>query len=275
MRQAKAAITEPAPPSLHYLIESLTGAAYFDTGRRMAGLRLMQQARHDFGDADLPVEVLVGGALIEHRSALELGQSTLAQQVVSWTCVGAGQVAEVSLMHALTSFARGDICSAEADIRAALDHSRPALLVLTRLEARLLETAIELRRGRRTKARGALNTALSLAEPGSLMRPFQRADPSVRQLLREQIGSFGHSDGFAATVSRSVSTVDCRLYGVLTIREQAVLIRLSTPQSLDDLASDLTVSVNTVKTHIRAIYAKLGVNNRRAAVVAGRQLGLT
>jgi LuxR family maltose regulon positive regulatory protein len=37
----------------------------------------------------------------------------------------------------------------------------------------------------------------------------------------------------------------------------------------------MSVSVNTVKTHVRAIYAKLGVNNRRAAVVAGRQLGLS
>jgi LuxR family maltose regulon positive regulatory protein len=36
----------------------------------------------------------------------------------------------------------------------------------------------------------------------------------------------------------------------------------------------MSVSVNTVKTHVRAIYAKLGVNNRREAVVAGRRYGL-
>jgi LuxR family maltose regulon positive regulatory protein len=62
---------------------------------------------------------------------------------------------------------------------------------------------------------------------------------------------------------------------VLTEREHAVLARLTSPQPLDEVASDLLVSVNTVKTHVRAIYAKLGVNNRRAAVVAARELGLT
>jgi LuxR family maltose regulon positive regulatory protein len=34
------------------------------------------------------------------------------------------------------------------------------------------------------------------------------------------------------------------------------------------------LSVNTVKTHVRAIYTKLGVSNRRAAVVTARELGL-
>jgi hypothetical protein len=40
------------------------------------------------------------------------------------------------------------------------------------------------------------------------------------------------------------------------------------------MATDLSVLVNTVKTHVRAIYAKLGINTRRAAVVAARQLGI-
>ncbi|WIX92029.1 LuxR C-terminal-related transcriptional regulator [Amycolatopsis sp. DG1A-15b] len=45
--------------------------------------------------------------------------------------------------------------------------------------------------------------------------------------------------------------------------------------SLDGIASDLAVSVDMVKTHVRAIYGKLGVNNRRSAVVVARQHGLT
>jgi LuxR family maltose regulon positive regulatory protein len=54
-----------------------------------------------------------------------------------------------------------------------------------------------------------------------------------------------------------------------------VLQRLPWQRSLDEIASDLTVSVNTVKTHVRAIPGKLGVNNRRSAVVVARQHGLT
>jgi LuxR family maltose regulon positive regulatory protein len=61
---------------------------------------------------------------------------------------------------------------------------------------------------------------------------------------------------------------------LLTGREHAVLLRLASAQSLDEVASEMSVSVNTVKTHVRAIYAKLGVNSRREAVVAGRRYGL-
>ena len=43
---------------------------------------------------------------------------------------------------------------------------------------------------------------------------------------------------------------------------------------LVDIAADLTVSVNTVKSHVRAIYAKLGVSSRRAAVLAAHENGL-
>jgi LuxR family maltose regulon positive regulatory protein len=41
-----------------------------------------------------------------------------------------------------------------------------------------------------------------------------------------------------------------------------------------DIARTLVVSVNTVRTHTKNIYAKLGVTNRRAAVRRARELGL-
>ena len=44
--------------------------------------------------------------------------------------------------------------------------------------------------------------------------------------------------------------------------------------SLDEIATDLTVSVNTVKSHVRSIYAKLSVSSRRMAVLAAREHGL-
>ena len=44
--------------------------------------------------------------------------------------------------------------------------------------------------------------------------------------------------------------------------------------SLDEIAADLTVSVNTVKSHVRSIYTKLGVSSRRLAVLAAHEHGL-
>ncbi len=60
----------------------------------------------------------------------------------------------------------------------------------------------------------------------------------------------------------------------LTERETAVLRYLPTKMSQRDIASELYVSLNTVKTHCAAIYRKLGVGGRNAAVQAARDLQL-
>jgi LuxR family maltose regulon positive regulatory protein len=60
----------------------------------------------------------------------------------------------------------------------------------------------------------------------------------------------------------------------LSERELAVLRLLGTDLDGPEIARELTVSLNTVRTHTSHIYAKLGVNNRRAAVRTAEQLGL-
>jgi len=59
----------------------------------------------------------------------------------------------------------------------------------------------------------------------------------------------------------------------LSPREREVLRLLSSEASIADIAAQLYLSVNTVKTHVRGIYRKLGVTNREDAVVAGRAAG--
>ena len=61
---------------------------------------------------------------------------------------------------------------------------------------------------------------------------------------------------------------------ILSERELTVLGLLPSMLSLDEIATDLTVSVNTVKSHVRSIYAKLGVSSRRLAVLAAHEHGL-
>jgi ATP/maltotriose-dependent transcriptional regulator MalT len=60
----------------------------------------------------------------------------------------------------------------------------------------------------------------------------------------------------------------------LSEREIRVLGLLPSLLSLDEIALDLTVSVNTVKSHVRSIYSKLGVSSRRLAVLAAHEHGL-
>lgn len=274
-RNAVAALTvETDSPVLRYVTGVLTGAAYLDTGRRQEGLALVREARREHGTAHVPAPLLTAGVLIEHRGALALGHDTLAQQLIAWTRDQVGDVAEVGLMQASTSLHHGAWYAAAQAVRQVLDGVRPALRPTTRLEATLLDTALAMRLGRRTRARGALNAALVMAEPASVIEPFYQAGNPVRQLLLEQVGGFGPTNAFAARVSHALSTMDIKRRDPLTGREHAVLARLSSTQSLDEVASAMSVSVNTVKTHVRAIYAKLGVNNRREAVVAGRRYGL-
>jgi LuxR family transcriptional regulator, maltose regulon positive regulatory protein len=65
-----------------------------------------------------------------------------------------------------------------------------------------------------------------------------------------------------------------RLAGALSARELEVLRLLSGPQSLRDIGQALYVSHETVKSHAKAIYHKLGVSSRTEAVALGRRLGL-
>jgi LuxR family maltose regulon positive regulatory protein len=60
----------------------------------------------------------------------------------------------------------------------------------------------------------------------------------------------------------------------LTEREQALLAELPSMRTADEIAHTMFVSVNTVKTHLRGIYRKLGVSHRRDAITVARQRGL-
>ena len=61
---------------------------------------------------------------------------------------------------------------------------------------------------------------------------------------------------------------------VLTSREHDVLVRLPSLLNLDEIADDLSVSINTVKSHVRSIYDKLGAGTRRTAVLAAHEQGV-
>ena len=89
-----------------------------------------------------------------------------------------------------------------------------------------------------------------------------------------QRGSFGASDAFAerAVVAGAGGRGNCE--PMLSERELTVLGLLPSLLSLDEIATDLAVSVNTVKSHVRSIYTQLGVSGRRLAVLAAHEHGL-
>jgi LuxR family maltose regulon positive regulatory protein len=60
----------------------------------------------------------------------------------------------------------------------------------------------------------------------------------------------------------------------LTDSERAVLCFLPSHMTNEEISEALFLSVNTVKTHLRSAYRKLGVNSRRQAIAQGRRLGV-
>nr|WP_243869415.1 LuxR C-terminal-related transcriptional regulator [Amycolatopsis granulosa] len=269
-----AALAGVEPRALRFAGAVLEGVARFDSGDRVIGLRLLQDSRAALSGAPLPPPLAASVMMLEHQCALDLAQTAHARDVAEWGTRRLGRAAEAHVIVARTQLARGDLQGADRAVRAAREPGGPALAAGTDVELDLLDAATALRLGCRTRARDRLEEALARAVPVGLIRPFTHADPEVKKLLLDQMGGFGDSEALATRIRAAVAGPGTATAVTLTGRERAVLTHLTSPQRLDEVASQLRVSVNTVKTHVRAIYAKLGVNNRRAAVVAARELGL-
>ena len=124
-----------------------------------------------------------------------------------------------------------------------------------------------------------LERALALAEPEGYVRIFVDEGAPIAVLL-EAAAERGISprhvrrllSAFGNTEDRTPAKQD--LIERLSERELDVLRLLATDLDGPDIARELVVSLNTVRTHTKNIYAKLGVNNRRAAVRRAEELEL-
>jgi LuxR family maltose regulon positive regulatory protein len=212
-------------------------------------------------------------AMLEFRAALTLGHVTAARTVLGWLAERTGDTSELRVMRAWAEASAGRYDHARALVRPVLQQPTAALLPKSLVHAWLLEASMAVAAGERPTARRALQTALALAEPLDAIRPFVHAGAGIRELLVHQHGSFGASEAFAER-ALAAGAGGGILHAPLSDRELTVLRLLPSMLSLSEIAADLTVSVNTVKSHVRSIYAKLGVSSRRLAVLAGHEHGL-
>ncbi|HEU4322716.1 MAG TPA: LuxR C-terminal-related transcriptional regulator [Roseiflexaceae bacterium] len=129
----------------------------------------------------------------------------------------------------------------------------------------------------------SLSRALALAEPASYVRMFVDGGPAMRALLQEALarGTTGYVEtllaafpaGGAAGSMYPTATAH-HLVEPLSDREREVLGLLRTDLDGPEIAGALTISLNTLRTHTKNIYSKLGVSNRRAAVRRAEELDL-
>jgi len=126
-------------------------------------------------------------------------------------------------------------------------------------------------------AAASLTEAVARAELEGYVRSFLDADPTVTDLLRALGGT---SDGYAARILGSGRSPQLRHRSrtadldELSDRELDVLRLLRTDLSGPDVARELHVSLNTLRTHTKHIYRKLRATNRREAVTRAAELGL-
>ena len=128
-------------------------------------------------------------------------------------------------------------------------------------------------------ALACLERALTLAEPEGYVRVFIDEGPPMASLLRtaaKQGTTRNYVRRLLAAVSGTGqdSPVRQALIDPLSERELDVLRLLGTELDGPAIARELMVSLNTVRTHTKNIYAKLAVTNRRAAVRRAAELGL-
>jgi len=132
-----------------------------------------------------------------------------------------------------------------------------------------------------TKALGALERALQLAEPEGYARVFIDEGEPMAHLLRQAANRtiapsyVGQLLAVLGTIAKDQPAIDMSsLVEPLSDREIQVLELLADRLSNAEIAQRLFISLPTVKSHTRNIYGKLGVHNRKEAVVRARALGI-
>jgi LuxR family maltose regulon positive regulatory protein len=187
---------------------------------------------------------------------------------------------EIRNARAVICLADGEPARALDALRGVLDGTAPVIGYVTVVEAQLLAGLAYRTLGDRCAANQAAERALALAEADRLVLPF--AMTGSRELLealpRHETVHASLLTGILDLLSGSSAPAGSRRSSPpaeqLSPAELRVLWYLPTNMSRPEIATELSVSVNTVSTHIRSIYAKLGAEDRSTAVHLARELRL-
>jgi LuxR family maltose regulon positive regulatory protein len=219
------------------------------------------------------------------QTLVRLGETPRAEQALAKMGGPERDCGEMRNAAAALRLAQADPKAATAALAPVLDGSVSLMNAhLWEVQAFLLEAIARDALGEAGAARRALERALNLAQPESLLFPFL-FDPAPGLLERHR----RHGTAHAVLISEILNALAGRkpaappghepslergLREPLSHSEIRVLRYLPTKLSAPEIADQLYLSVNTVKTHMRHVYDKLGVHRRHEAVEQARALGL-
>jgi LuxR family maltose regulon positive regulatory protein len=265
----------PADPASQLFAHTLRALVAFDHAEDPLSVATTLQGQWQRRDDRNLSPVLLASVLPAClRMVLRIGDQAWATRVAERAETLLYPCGERALLHAMLHAHTGRTNAARRRLVPVLNGQDPTIVTPTLIDAWLLEAHLAHRTADLQRAHEALVQALAAAAPHHALRPFHEAGHAIRTLLANGVGRFGQLEPFAGKVLAGLPTSAPGLTDELTKREQDLLAELPSMRTAEEIAGSLFVSVNTVKTHLRGIYRKLGVNRRRDAITVARQRGL-
>ena len=254
-------------------------------GDPAGGLAALEAAREELS-AWRPVPYLERPlAVAEAELLLAAGETAAARAALDRADGPDRPLPAAAVARARLELAEGEPKSAIATLAPWLNGSvaMPSLRLL--LEAWLLDALAASALDDRERAFRSTERALTLAEREGYRLALRSPDAGMRELLAGQLGRHTTHRRLVAelldareaapeSAGHGRGTREERLVEPLSDRERVVLRYLTSALSNVEIAAELYVSVNTVKTHIKSIYRKLDTTGRRDAVRRARELRL-
>ncbi|HUA30398.1 MAG TPA: LuxR C-terminal-related transcriptional regulator [Streptosporangiaceae bacterium] len=270
----------PGEPSLGVvggLIRARAALADGDaTGARGMVLRLRDTGAPGDPDLDWVLNLLDG------EIALHTGDAARARLTLGPDADGPYAArADSLLMRGRLLLSDGDFKGALEAVAPVLDGTADEVTFQAKLAAVLAAAVANRRLGLTGTAAEMLEQALALAEPDDACRVFLDAGQPVRSAITVLVPPTSRSAAFAGRILERFATqlphadaAPDQAEVLLTASELAVLRFLPSHLTNQEIAEALFLSINTVKTHLRSAYRKLGVASRRAAIARARRLDL-
>ena len=136
------------------------------------------------------------------------------------------------------------------------------------------------KQGRFEEALTVLEAAVNLAGPSRFIRPFVESGPAMVSLLKRladkniAVDYIGHLLDAISPPIHQLSSIARTSDGQLTNREHDILELVAQRLQAKEIAEKLFISTHTVNAHLKNIYRKLDVHNRREAIAIAKNLDI-
>jgi LuxR family transcriptional regulator, maltose regulon positive regulatory protein len=279
LRRTQQALQTDTGPDIRLLLHLTVGILHACRGRHREALEELSAAEHlrsQLAGSDALASQATGWLLTTQARLGMTGEARARLAALDDEQAGSGEIRNAC---AVICLAEGDPAAALRAAHDVLDGSAPVVGYVTVVVSHLLAGLAYRQLGDQRAANQATERALALAEADRLVLPFAitgsaellealpRHETAHAALLADVLDVV-HGSSLAAKDQSPTQTEE------LSPSELRVLRYLPTNLSRPEIASELSVSVNTVSTHVRNIYAKLQARDRSSAVQRARELRL-